>query len=1141
MNLSDLPVKVRDSALAVALAEKLSTLQPVSFDYWGYFQGLRGKVSAEVAGISQLFPEFTPHDEGLHLARLFGIADKLIGAERYRQMNAAELFLLACGLYAHDWGMAVGPAELKFLQSGAQVPVDAAVFTPLDDESQRLQQFAAQFGVTAPPAGGQWLNDALVRLYIRRTHAWRSGVRARNFFLTAGSSVPQAVELICQGHWLAFSDLDDEMRFSSQFSVLGYTVNLRAVALYVRLVDLFDIADDRTPYAVWRFVAPEDPTSAMEWQKHRALSPVTFPPYDDGRCVRFDGRTADPEVWAELEDLRRYCEQQIAGCIDLLARHPDARHRLDIRKLDWRVTAERFKPVNIRFEFNRGRIFDILANEIYQGDSHVFLRELLQNSIDAIAVRRELVQKRAAESGSRRDVGLGFDDAIYFKVEHGANGDAVVVCQDYGIGMDEYIIRNYLAVAGISYYHSDDFRQLGLQLDPISTFGIGILSCFMVATRIEISTRRDPLLGGPADALLIDIPAVDRQYRVYPGQAQRQVGTSVTVHVQGMKLKADVRPSEAKPEIKAPRLRVTEYLAAIAGFVEFPVVVDEDAKRTVILHPGRPATDATLFATQSAIPAVRQLAPTYPWTSPFAPQDAPAAARCLKERWFDLAQFGIPGMEGWALYAETPAPDYEFKRDHEPGDYDTLEIQSPKGQATRLRIQRFYSRRGEAAGISPSSRRTPHIALFRKGILVAEAAPARTESRFHMMSIPWPLPAIAINFAKKLDGRLDVARRALLQSTATWDEPIWRLVREQLRSGEIAECLKLAPYARFQALAKLSVMFQLSEHDLAEIVPLDKWPVPALLPGAGASFVDRAFAPGDKIMGVPAGLSRGMADEFGGSRLVFDSENSSAYLKGWAGPECIAPKLESASRDYLDLWGWFSKWRLDMVLAPVQVHFVSNAYPGLPFLEQTEFVCIAPQKVNETEAWEQAMADPLTLSPAARQILRAGWWGREMDTLQNAAPFAPPFDRFYCGSASINLRHPTGRALFRCAAAIRLHRITGRGDAATMGRLDDLLQNAVVDPDRCAPLWAEMERTKLLAGFTPPPVLTRDDYIPRAENSEFMGKAMSPGSFKDGEKLKKVVPRFFRPFGLPLKTTQPEETPPEIIACVKSLKVKSYD
>jgi len=97
-----------------------------------------------------------------------------------------------------------------------------------------------------------------------------------------------------------------------------------------------------------------------------------------GRAVCFNGTTSDPEVWAALEDLRRYCQEQITGSMDLLARHSDNRHLLDIGKLEWAVTAKGFKPVDIRFEFNRQRIFDILADEIYEGDSHVFLRELLQ-------------------------------------------------------------------------------------------------------------------------------------------------------------------------------------------------------------------------------------------------------------------------------------------------------------------------------------------------------------------------------------------------------------------------------------------------------------------------------------------------------------------------------------------------------------------------------------------------------------------------------------------------------------------------------------------------------------------------------------------------------------------------------------------
>ncbi len=1135
---NNIPERARDSALVAALNGKLATLQPVAFDYWAQFNALRVRVAGDVTEISRLFPQFTPHDENLHLSRLFGIADKLIGQERYARMNAAELFLLACGLYAHDWGMAVGPDELAFLQAGAVAVPAATAFTPLDDEPTRLRQFVDKLGLrrdSQPPR----LNQAQLGAYVRRTHAWRSGVRARAFFHAVGSSVPQALELICQGHWLDFSELDDEMRFSGQFSVLGHTVNLRAVSLYVRLVDLFDIADDRTPYAVWRFVSPDDPTSRMEWSKHRALSPVTFPAHGDGRSIRFDGRTTDPEVWAELKDLGRYCEEQIAGTMDLLARHPDPRHQLDLRKIDWRIVAEGFNPVNIRFEFHRSRMFDILANEIYQGDSHVFLRELLQNSIDAVAMRRALVQQRAAAAGSGRDVGLGFDDAIYFRVEHGTNGDAVIRCTDAGVGMDEYIVRNYLPVAGVSYYRSDDFKNLQLKLDPISTFGIGILSCFMVASRVDIATCRDPLMAGATAPIRLEIPAVDRQFRVYAGEAAAPVGTTVTVHVQGLKLKGDLATD--KPAAAASRLKVTEYLTTIAGFVEFPIIVDEDGKRTIILHPDRDQSCAVPFSQSGSAVAVRQLSRTYPWAVPFAPQDAALAAHRLKARSFNLAEIVGGGVEGWLSYVETTDEVTSIARSYdEPGsDFDALEISPPKGKPTKLRIHRFYGRR-DSTGLSPSSRRTPNVAVFRKGILVADAKLTRQESRFLMMGITWPQPALAVNFTTNTQGRLEVARRTLLGFNS-WDETCWLAGRQELQRADIARCLELPPVQRWAALSKLSVMFHLSEHDLAAAIPLSHWPVPALTTKGEITFIERPFAPGDQVFEVPMRAENSIGEALGKESVLHDPKKTQGYYSGWTGRDSVALELRATSRDLLELWGHFTRWRFGKILSPTGVRFLSNAYPGLSPLEQKEYLCVAEAEFDESTVWERAMRDPLALSPAERAFVHNRWWPRDTEILGEAAPFAPPFDNFFQGRGCVNLKHPVGKALFRCISALRYHQERGGADAGTLGKLEDRLRQALAYPSECPKLWDDFVASKLLPGFEPPPALKNEDFIPSPENGDMMSAALSPGSFKDGHKLLPVVPGFYRPFGHPLASTELEPTPKEIVKLVKSLTRKTYD
>ena len=271
--------------------------------------------------------------------------------------------------------------------------------------------------------------------------------------------------------------------------MVGETANLLALALQVRLIDLFHLTDDRTPYALWRFVSPRDRRSSREWRKHRALTGLTTKAFHPGRAIRVEGFTEDEEVWAGLQDLRRYCEAQIAQTLDLSARHVPQRYGLDFIKLDWDLTTGSLRPVDFSFGFERRAMFRILSEDIYDGEREVFLRELLQNAIDAIRTRRARHAQRArGQSGKRRPAGPAFDTTIYFTAEHRENGDCLVTCRDEGIGMDEHIVRNYFTVAGVSYYRSPEFERQGLGFEPISRFGIGILSCFMVADSLRVRT-----------------------------------------------------------------------------------------------------------------------------------------------------------------------------------------------------------------------------------------------------------------------------------------------------------------------------------------------------------------------------------------------------------------------------------------------------------------------------------------------------------------------------------------------------------------------------------------------------------------------------------------------------------------------------
>ena len=109
---------------------------------------------------------------------------------------------------------------------------------------------------------------------------------------------------------------------------------------------------------------------------------------------------------------------------------------------------------------------DLLARHLYSGP-RVFLRELLQNAVDAVAART------VADPDAPRHV----------RIEVTASGLDVV---DTGIGLTKDEAAELLSTIGRSSKRSDEMLA---RTDYIGRFGIGMLASFMVAETIEVFSR----------------------------------------------------------------------------------------------------------------------------------------------------------------------------------------------------------------------------------------------------------------------------------------------------------------------------------------------------------------------------------------------------------------------------------------------------------------------------------------------------------------------------------------------------------------------------------------------------------------------------------------------------------------------------
>ena len=126
-----------------------------------------------------------------------------------------------------------------------------------------------------------------------------------------------------------------------------------------------------------------------------------------------------------------------------------------------------------RFQVNLSGIIDLLSNHLYSGPQ-VFLRELLQNATDAIA--------RPAASRPRPFAG-----------GHPHRGGAAspapptLLFEDDGVGLDRGA-RSTASWPPSAQLQARAARGAA-RADFIGQFGIGLLSCFMVADEIVMITR----------------------------------------------------------------------------------------------------------------------------------------------------------------------------------------------------------------------------------------------------------------------------------------------------------------------------------------------------------------------------------------------------------------------------------------------------------------------------------------------------------------------------------------------------------------------------------------------------------------------------------------------------------------------------
>lgn len=220
------------------------------------------------------------------------------------------------------------------------------------------------------------------------------------------------------------------------------------------------------------------------------------------------------------------------------------------------------------FQTEVGQLLDIVAGSLYS-NREIFLRELVSNASDACdKLRYEALTNASLLDG---------DQNLQIKISIDSKTKTLSI-SDNGIGMNHGDLLETLgtiARSGTSNFLNslEDSKKSDLGL--IGQFGVGFYSAFMVATQVDVITRK----AGESDAWLWSSDGKG-EFTIAPSERDTK-GTSVILHLK----------KDAKEFLEDARIR--HIIRTYSDHISFPVLLGEDALNTASAIWTRPAKDIT--------------------------------------------------------------------------------------------------------------------------------------------------------------------------------------------------------------------------------------------------------------------------------------------------------------------------------------------------------------------------------------------------------------------------------------------------------------------------------------------------------------------------------------------------------------------
>lgn len=500
-------------------AEKAESLKSFSGIKLLHIKNQVAKVLSQI-GRDGIFDEYTKHDI-THIDYMLDSLEWIIPDATKNKLTPTDWLMITLSIYFHDLGMLVTKDEFNNRNSSEFPRFKKEI---LDgkfglDYKEKVLKFDSV----------EKQDRFMYQELVRKTHAERIKYwildeknpsfpdnltiidEIKNLIANADNMFRSDLALICQSHHLDDLDDFDKYKTNQQYGPsINEKANLHYCALILRTADLLHITSDRTPSIEFRLINPNDPISQDEWAKQDAVKAVR-PKAKKNDEGNIDNTLPQDtlEVIALFENEKgffglisylNYAKAQLQESFKL---NEQANKQNDVNfEFPWKsiddssIITKDFEKKQFEFALDQTRILDLLVGHTLYNDSSVVLRELTQNGIDASKLLKYELDKKSPNS-YKPEINIEWD-----------RSSRVLSFSDNGTGMTLEIIENHLLKVGSSRYQDEKFKKKYPEFSSISRFGIGLLTCFLIADDLDVITKSND----SEKAILLKIKKIHGKY-----------------------------------------------------------------------------------------------------------------------------------------------------------------------------------------------------------------------------------------------------------------------------------------------------------------------------------------------------------------------------------------------------------------------------------------------------------------------------------------------------------------------------------------------------------------------------------------------------------------------------------------------------